>query len=317
MKIETFKKNKSLWRKRIHKTKLEEVIKILDLSNTKLHKLIAQVLISHQITECHIGAISKNIANNLICDLQNCKAFSLSLSESTDILDVPLLAILICYVHPDVNVKEEMLDLVAFIETTCGINVRNLLEVMNRFKLPHNKPVNVATDRTPAMMGEKKKRSHWSFKQWSENSTFLSLHCIIHHKHLVAKYFKYENVWKIVLQVVNLIKTNAKIHCQFKNFLDELQVNDEIDELSSDLALYCFVKWLSTYVLSRFVELLYPIITFTKVKGKKYRELEIETWLSDLMFLTDVLEHLLLLNLALQGKEKNITNLSPTILFWS
>ena len=53
------------------------MVKILDPSNTKLNKLIAQVPISRLPTERSIGAISKNVSNNLICDLKNCIAFSL------------------------------------------------------------------------------------------------------------------------------------------------------------------------------------------------------------------------------------------------
>ena len=84
------------------------MVKILDPSYTKLHKLIAYVPISSRTTERRICAISKNVANNLICDLQKCIAFSLALKESTDIQDVLILATFIRYVHPDVNVKEEM-----------------------------------------------------------------------------------------------------------------------------------------------------------------------------------------------------------------
>ena len=59
------------------------------------------------------------------------------------------------YVHLNVNVKEEMLDLVAFNETTRGIDVRNALdEIMNRFELLRNKLVRVATDGASAMMGK-------------------------------------------------------------------------------------------------------------------------------------------------------------------
>ena len=83
-----------------------------------------------------------------------------------------------------------------------------------------------------------------------------------------------------------------------------MRVNDEIYELSSNLALYCVVRWLSTYnIWCRFVELHNSIITFTKEKGKKYTELENETWLSDLMFFIDEREHLQILNLALPEKE--------------
>ena len=46
---------------------LKEVVKILDSHNTNLQKLIAKVPMSRQTNEHHIGAISKNVANNLIC----------------------------------------------------------------------------------------------------------------------------------------------------------------------------------------------------------------------------------------------------------
>ena len=76
------------------------------------------------------------------------------LYESTDIQDVPQLAIFIHYVHPKVDVKEEMLDLVAFIKTSRGIDVKKTFdEVMNKFELPRNKLVRVATVGATAMMG--------------------------------------------------------------------------------------------------------------------------------------------------------------------
>ena len=204
-----------------------------------------------------------------------------------------------------------MLDLVAFIETTRCIDVRNAIdEVMNKSVLSRNKLVTVVTGEAPAknlgligLLNNDSKIPH-----------FLPLQCIIQCEHLVAKYFKYENMWKIVLRIVNLIKISAKIHGQFKNFYG-LQVNDEIDELPNNLSLYCVIRRLSTYnVLSCFVEFRNPIITFTKEKNKKYPGLENETWLSDWMFLRDELENLQILNLAIQEKEKNITDL-PQIIF--
>ena len=77
---------------------------------------------SQGITERRIGTISKNVANNL-CVLENCTASSLSFDKSTVIQDVPQLAIIINYLNPDVNVKEEMLYQVTFIETTRSIDI--------------------------------------------------------------------------------------------------------------------------------------------------------------------------------------------------
>lgn len=139
---------------------------------------------------------------------------------------------------------------------------------------------------------------------------FLPIHCIIHREHLVAKYFKYENVMKTVLQIVNYIRTSAKNHRQFKNFLEDL----DLDDLPNDISFYCIVRWLSTYnVLSRFVELKEPITDFLKEKERSYPQLDDVSWIQDLMFLTDTMEHLQSLNLSLQGKEKTFADLSQTI----
>ena len=162
---------------------------------------------SHQTTERHIGAISKNAANNLTCDLQNYTAFSFALDEFTDIQDVPQLAIFILYVHPDINVKKEMLDLVTFMKTTCSIHVKNVLdEVMNKFELLRNKLVSVVVDRAPAMIG---KNLGLIGLNDAKIPCFLPLHGIIHHEHLTGKYCKYKNVRNIVLQIVNLIKNKC------------------------------------------------------------------------------------------------------------
>ena len=65
---------------------------------------------------------------------------------------------------------------------------------------------------------------------------------------------------KIVLHIVNYIRTNAKNHRKFKNFHEELK--DE--ELLND-NLFCIVRWLSSYnVLNRFVDLFDPITAFLK-----------------------------------------------------
>lgn len=296
------------------KKNMEEVIKILDPGNVKLHKLISQIPMSRRTTERRICQISECVQNNLILDLTNCVAFSLALDESTDVQDVPQLAIFVRYVSSDVSVKEEMLDLVALKETTRGIDIKTALdEVMDKFVLVRNKLVSVATDGAPAMVG-KNQGLIGLLKKDPNIPNFLSFHCIIHREHLIVKYFKYDNVWNIVLKIVNFIRTNGKTHYQFKNFLEEMQLNDDDEELPNDVSLWCIVRWLSAYnVLNRFVKLLNPIKIFIKEKGLAYPELENESWISDLMFLTDIMEHFQKLNLALQGHNKIITDLSQTL----
>lgn len=80
-----------------------------------------------------------------------------------------------------------------------------------------------------------------------------------------------------MVEIVNFIRTNAKTHRQFKNFIMELQEVEENNELSSDVTIWSIVRWLSvSYVLDRFVELLPTIKLFIKEKGKIYPDLENE-----------------------------------------
>ena len=110
---------------------------------------------------------------------------------------------------------------------------------------------------------------------------FLPTHCVIHREHLIAKYFKYDHVMKIILEIVNFIRSSPKIHRQFRNFVDEL---DE-DSLPNNVNYYSIVRWLSTNnVLKRFVDLFEPICTFLEEKGKIYEQLGDIGCKQDLMF---------------------------------
>ena len=74
------------------------------------------------------------------------------------------------------------------------------------------------------------------------------------------------------------------------------------------------VRWLSTSnVLNRFVDLFEPICTFFLEKLKIYEQLGDIEWKQDLMFFTDVMNHLQALNLSLQGKDKMVCELVQSI----
>jgi hypothetical protein len=292
------------------KKNISEVLSLLDPSNSKLNKLVSQISISRHTTERRISQISADVESNLKKDLQNCKAFSLALDESTDIQDNPQLAVFVRLITSDDNVKEELLGLVALKETTRGVDVKKALDdILNEAGVPKEKLVSVATDGAPAMVGKNLGlvgliRSDPSYPD------FLPIHCIIHREHLTAKHFNFENVMKTVLEIVNFIRSNAKTHRQFKIFIAELELEDK----PSDLSFFCLVRWLSSSnVLNRFVELLDPIICFLKEKKKSFPILENGEWLMNLMFLTDVLNHLQTLNLSLQGKDKIVSDLAQTI----
>ena len=79
-----------------------------------------------------ITAINTSLEYNFKNDLKSCIAFSLALDESTDITDLPQLAVFINFVSPDFVVKEELLDLVALQEPTLGIDIKNALDFIIR-----------------------------------------------------------------------------------------------------------------------------------------------------------------------------------------
>jgi hypothetical protein len=110
---------------------------------------------------------------------------------------------------------------------------------------------------------------------------------------------------------VNFIRTSAKSHREFRNFIEEL----ELEERPSDLSFYCIVRWLSTTnLLSKFGALFEPTIAFMKEMKKNYPQLEDHEWVQNLMFFTDVMQHLQYVNLALQGRNKVITELAQSVL---
>lgn len=292
------------------KKNITQVISILDPENKRLQKMVAQMPVSRHTIERRISVISADVVNNLQKDLINCSALSLALDESTDVQDKPQLAIIVRYVLSDLEVKEELLDLVALKDSTRGCDIKEALDVvLDKASVPVGKIVSIATDGAPAMRGNKQGLLGLLHTDTSYPD-FLSVHCIIHREHLVAKYFKYEHVMEVVLKIVNYIRSSAKTHRQFKAFIEEMS-NDEFPD---DVSWYCLVRWLSvSNVLDKFFRLFEPIKQFLREKGKSFPQLDDPQWLLDMAFFTDVVQHLQSLNISLQGHGKLISDLGQTV----
>lgn len=98
---------------------------------------------------------------------------------------------------------------------------------------------------------------------------FLSIHCIIHREHLVAKYW------------------------QFKTFIQEI----ENDELPDDVSWFCLVRWLSvSNVLTKIFNLMEPIKQFLNENAIFFPELEDTQWLVDMAYFPDIFQDLKSLN---------------------
>ena len=131
--------------------------------------------------------------------------------------DDPQLAVFVRYVSSDVVVKEELLDLIALKETTRGVDIKKVLdETLMRAKIPLNKFVSVATDGAPAMV-ERNAGLIALIKNDCSYPDFLPIHCIIHRENLISRYFKYEDIMKTVLEIVNFI-------CKHSKLIDNLEI---------------------------------------------------------------------------------------------
>lgn len=137
----------------------------------------------------------------------------------------------------------------------------------------------------------------------------LFFHCIIHQEALCGKIIRLSETMKTVVNTVNLIRggNKAQRHRAFIAFLDNLEAE------YGDISLYCEVRWLSAgNCLQQFFGLRNEILAFLRNEniGHEYQEkLEEIQFLNNLAFLTDLTSHLNALNLKLQGKKQNISQL--------
>ncbi|KAK9890203.1 hypothetical protein WA026_010313 [Henosepilachna vigintioctopunctata] len=142
-----------------------------------------------------------------------------------------------------------------------------------------------------------------------------TIHCIIHQEALCGKSIKQDQVFKLVIKIINLIRggNRALLHRLLKQFLQETEAE------YGDLLLYNLVSWLSAEkCMERFFAIRKDIPTFLN-KYVPFDTTELEKKLEDpeflvqLAFLTDFANHLNILNSSLQGKNQTISELLSII----
>ena len=124
----------------------------------------------------------------------------------------------------------------------------------------------------------------------------MQFHCIIHQQALCGKVLNWKHVMSVVVSKVNFIKNHALNHRQIQTFLAGLDCEH------GDVMYHNEDRWLSRgKVLRRFFRLRKGINEFLKEKGKKEEVILIadSRWLHELAFLSDITEHLNILNMKL------------------
>ncbi|KAI6655961.1 General transcription factor II-I repeat domain-containing protein 2-like [Oopsacas minuta] len=274
-------------------------------------QLIQQVSLSATTVMRRVESISKNIHTQLL-EKTSCFSFcSLALDGSKDICDVEQLAIWIRGVDENFNITEELLSLRSMHGRTRGIDiVDEFLKTVSENNIPALKLSGISTDGAPSMLGTGTGFIGQVLRWLTENNvTEISwCHCIIHQEALCAKTLGLENVMKLIVDVVNFIRSKGVNHREFKEFLKDLYSD------YGDVLYFTSVRWLSRgVVLERVWELRDEISSFLASKGKKVPEFEDTNWISDFAFLLDMTTHLNILNSTLQGKNKLIHELYATI----
>ena len=191
--------------------------------------------------------------------------------------------------------------------TTTGKEIlAEVSKCITKIGLLWDKLVGLTTDGAPAMCGQKSGLAgRVQEKMREENAGELTVyHCIIHQEALRGKALQMEHVMSSTTRVVNFIRVKGLNHRQFKSFLEEL------DSEYRDVPYHTEVRWLSRgKVLNRCLELREEICQFMENREKDTNELKDKKFLCELAFLSDIVSHLVVLSLQLQGRGHIITDM--------
>ncbi|GBM81344.1 General transcription factor II-I repeat domain-containing protein 2A [Araneus ventricosus] len=135
---------------------------------------------------------------------------------------------------------KELLGLLPLSGQTRGEDMANAVQkCLEDNGIDINKIVSIATDGARSMTVIH--RGVTSILQKKINQEILTFHCIIHRETLCTQTFPAKIVedMNLVIKIINSILAKAIYHCQFKDFLEE------IDSQFSDLLLRNKVRWIS------------------------------------------------------------------------
>jgi len=269
-------------------------------------KIISSISLSRQTISRRINDISAEIMVHLRDRILQFQAYSLAFDESTDISHTSQLAVFIRGVNSSFEVTQEMLNLINLKDTTRGEDVFQAIKNCLSCNSLHLEVLSgLTTDGAPAMIGKNKGTIKLFINEMEarfiKTSEVFVIHCLIHQQSLCGQVLSMNHVMDVVIKTVNIIRSHALKHRQFKAYLSEL--NSEY----GDIVYFTNVRWLSRGTcLKRFYELREEIQNFMTAERMPVSHLNDEMWLLDLCFLVDITEKINQLNKELQGQDNLI-----------
>lgn len=275
-------------------------------------QLCQNIPLSRRTVARRTEELSKSIYSAARTRLTNCKYFSISLDESTDINNICQLILCIKTVDTSLTCFDEVLELVSLHGNVTGQVLYDAID-SNVFSIVDKRKLSsICTDGAQVMRGKHKGLLGILKKNGINCPAF---HCVIHQEALFSKELSMTTTMNIAVKIINKIRGghNSLTHRKFKDFLQNLNAE------YGDILLYTEVRWLSRgKSLERLFNLRKEIILFFKAIPKADTDelissLEDNDFQLDLAFLCDITEILNELNLTLQGKNIQIFQLATTL----
>ncbi|XP_036275872.1 general transcription factor II-I repeat domain-containing protein 2A isoform X2 [Pipistrellus kuhlii] len=272
-------------------------------------KKIKELPLSAKTVKDRTVKMSSNITDQQVEDLKLVSSLSIAVDESCDINNTAQVSLFVRFVS-STGPKEELLGLLPLKGQTSGEDIANsVIECIERHHIPLDKIVSISTDGAKSMTDVR--NGFVDILKEKINHEILTYHCIIHQEALCAQTFPEEicKVMELVINMINSIIAKAPNHCQFKEFLVEMESE------YPDLLLHNKVRWISRgNVLKHFASLLTEIKAFLLEKGVHYPELMNDQWIQKFYFMVDVTSHLNQLNHKLRGKGNTVFSMLEEVI---
>ena len=273
---------------------------------------IDAVPLSDNTVNRRIGDMAQDVSAQLLEQVRASEYFALQLDESTDVSSEAQLLVYIRFISQE-RFVEEILFCKALERGTTGKEIFQVLDdYIESNGLDWTRCVGVCSDGAAAMTG---KRSGVTAFIKQKAPQVVATHCMLHREALVAKRMddKLNQVLQDVVQIVNFIKARPMKHRLFTLLCNEMGARYE------GLLLHSNVRWLSRgAVLTRVYELRREVAEFLSTEEHQLADrFSDATWIRKLAYMSDIFQHLNVLNQGMQGRDTNTLQVQEKVCAFS